>query len=157
MERKEVAKIPLGGEKNIYFDTDVEDHYFHRVDEPGKLKIGLLDFRSNENGRGDAPRPVDRIEDLLNVNESSPNEGTIKINFNPTEQAKVGDAIKIKVTLTGAGREFEEIFWVKVSEPHENKQKAPKPKKVDEEDLGLPEFNLVYKEEKEGFLWIGKN
>ena len=24
---KEVAKIPLGGEKTIFFDTDVEDHY----------------------------------------------------------------------------------------------------------------------------------
>jgi len=149
---KEVAKIPLGGEKNIYFDTDVEDHYLHRIDEPGELKVGLLDYRSNDTEGGDEPGPIDRIEEVLNVNESSPKEGTIKINFNPTEQAKVGDAIKIKVTLTGAGREFEEIFWVKVSEPQQNKQKAPKPKKVDEEDLGLPEFKLVYKDEKEGFL-----
>jgi len=149
---KEVAKIPLGGEKNIYFDTDVEDHYLHRVDEPGELKVGLLDFRTNGSGGGDAPGPVDEIEDLLNVNESSPQEGTIKINFNPTEQAKVGDAIKIRVTLTGAGREFEEIFWVKVSEPKQQKQKTPKPKKVDQENLGLPKHKLVYKEEKDGFL-----
>jgi hypothetical protein len=149
---KEVAKIPLGGEKNIYFDTDVEDHYFHRIDEPGKLKIGLLDYRRNDTEDGDEPGKIDRIEDILNVNESSPKEGTIKINFNPTEEAKVGDAIKIKVTLTGPGSEFEEMFWVKVSDPQKKKQKAPKPKKVDEEDLGLPEYKLVYKDEKDGFL-----
>lgn len=149
---REVAKIPFGGEKNIFFDTDVENHYLHRIDEPGDLKVGMLDYKSNQTEGGDAPGKIDKIEDILNVNKSSPEEGTIKINFNPTEQAKVGDDIKIRVTLTGAGREFEEIFWVKISDPQQNKQKAPKPKKVDEEELGLPEFNLVYKEEKEGFL-----
>ncbi|MBE9048610.1 hypothetical protein IQ255_30245 [Pleurocapsales cyanobacterium LEGE 10410] len=149
---KEVAKIPLGGEKNILFDTDVENHYLHRIDEPGDLKVGLLDYRSNNTQGGDAPGPIDKIKDLLNVNESSPQDGTIKINFSPTKNAKVGDAIKMKVTLTGAGREFEEIFWVKVSEPKTNNTTTPKPKKVDEEDLGLPEFKLVYKDEKEGFL-----
>ncbi len=149
---KEVAKIPLGGEKTIFFDTDVEDHYLHRSEEPGNLKVALLDYRTNETSGGTEPGPIDSIEDILNVNESSPQEGTIKINFNPTNQAKVGDAIKMKVTLTGAGKEFEEIFWVKVSDKKEPKQKAPKPKKVDQDDLGLPEFKLVYKDEKEGFL-----
>ncbi|MEX2410222.1 MAG: hypothetical protein WD607_02420, partial [Candidatus Paceibacterota bacterium] len=66
--------------------------------------------------------------------------------------AKVGDAIKMKVTLTGAGREFEEIFWVKVSDPKAKQTKAPKPKKVDEDQLGLPKFKLVYKDKKEGYL-----
>ncbi len=149
---KEIAKIPLGGEKSIYFDTNVEDHYFHRIDEPGELKVGLLDCRRNETEDGDTPGPIDSIEEILNVNESSPNNGTIKVNFNPTEKAKVGDAIKMRVTLTGAGREFEEIFWVKISDKQKKKQKAPKPKKVDQEDLGLPEFKLVYKKEKDGFL-----
>src|SRR5699024_2081863 len=69
-----------------------------------------------------------------------------------TKNAKVGDAIKMKVTLTGAGREFEEIFWVKVGEPKAKKTKASKQKKVDEDELGLPEFKLVYKNEKEGYL-----
>jgi hypothetical protein len=31
----------------------------------------------------------------------------------------------------------------------EKKKNAPKPKKIDEEDLGLPEYGLVYKDEKE--------
>ncbi|MDY6993847.1 MAG: hypothetical protein SVR94_14765, partial [Pseudomonadota bacterium] len=149
---KEVAKIPLGGENNILFDTDVEDHYLHRIDEPGELKIALLDYRDNETGGGDEPGPIDKIDDILNVNESSPKDGTIKINFNPTENAQVGDAIKMKVTLTGAGREFEEIFWVKISEPKKKKQRAPKPKKIDEEELGLPEFNLVFKDKKDDYL-----
>lgn len=149
---KEVAKIPLGGEKNINFDTDVEDHYLHRIDEPGELKVALLDYRNNENGGGDAPGPIDEIDSILNVNKVSPKDGTIKINFSPTEQAKVGDAVKVRVTLTGAGEEFEELFWLKISEPKKQKTKAPKPKKIDEEELGLPEYNLVYKDEKQNYL-----
>jgi len=146
---KEIAKIPLEGEKNILFDTDVEDHYLHRIDEPGELKVAFLDYRNNESEGGDAPGPIDRIDSLLNVNKVSPNEGTIKINFSPTEKATVGDAVKIKVTLTGAGENFESLFWLKVSEPKKKKKKAPKPTKIDEEELGLPEYGLVYKEEKE--------
>lgn len=55
----------------------------------------------------------------------------------------------MKVTLTGAGEEFEEIFLIKVAEPE-----APKistEKKEEEEPFGLPPFVLVYQEKKEGY------
>ena len=71
--------------KTIYFDTDVEDHYFDRIEEPGELKIALLDFKTNETEGGDAPGQVDQIEDVFDVRKSSPQEGTIKLHLSPKE------------------------------------------------------------------------
>ena len=48
----EVAKIPLGGAKNIKFETDVEDDYFDRIDEPGDLQVALLKLKNNETDGG---------------------------------------------------------------------------------------------------------
>ncbi|MDE0316088.1 MAG: hypothetical protein OXM61_14400, partial [Candidatus Poribacteria bacterium] len=45
---KEVVTIPFGGEKTIFFDTDVENNYFDRIEEPGELKIAILDFKRND-------------------------------------------------------------------------------------------------------------
>ena len=47
-----VAKIPLNGEKSIKFSTDVENEYFDRTDEPGELKISVLDIKSNDSEGG---------------------------------------------------------------------------------------------------------
>lgn len=143
---QEVVKIPLGGEKSIPFKTDVEDHYFDRVEEPGELKIALLDFKRNEVSGGNAPGKIEQVKDVINVNKSGPKDGTIKLIINPTQNALAGDAVKIKATLTAPGNDFEEIFWVKISEPQESKEPTPKEEKIDESVLGLPEFILVYRE-----------
>ena len=42
---KEVVTIPFGSEKTIFFDTDVENNYFDRIEEPGELKIAILDYQ----------------------------------------------------------------------------------------------------------------
>ncbi|MDZ7740456.1 MAG: hypothetical protein U5Q03_01520 [Bacteroidota bacterium] len=147
----EVAKIPIGGEKTIRFETDVENLYFDRVEEPGELQIGLLDFKPNKSTGGTQPGNPEQIEDVLNVNTSSPKDGIIKVSFNPKEEVNVGDAIKIKATLKNAGGEdFDEIFWVKIKDPDKPKEKKPKENEEPEDMSGLPEFVLVYKEEKEG-------
>ena len=93
---KEVVTIPLGSEKTIFFDTDVENNYFDRIEEPGELKIAILDFKANETEGGDAPGKVDRIDDVFNARKSSPQNGTIKIHFNPKKEVSVGDEVKIK-------------------------------------------------------------
>ncbi|MGH7801271.1 MAG: hypothetical protein ACREOW_11705 [Thermodesulfobacteriota bacterium] len=146
---KRVVKVPLGGEKTIRFETDVENYYFDRIEEPGELRIALLDFKSNESTGGNAPGKIDRVEDVFNVNRSSPHEGTIKVMLNPKDEVNVGDAAKIKVTLNGSGNEFEEIFWVKISEPEAPKEKSKKDEKKDEQNLGLPECVLAFREGKE--------
>ena len=143
--------IPIDGEKTIYFDTDVEDHYFDRIEEPGELKIALLDFKTNETQGGDAPGQIDQIEDVFDVRKSSPQEGTIKLHLSPKEAARIGDAARIKANLNDPSGELEpEIFLVKISDP-----KAPKPPSKKREEakipnLGLPKLRLTYQEKGKG-------
>ena len=145
---QEVVVIPLGGEKTIFFDTDVENNYFHRVEDPGELNIAILDFKTNETEGGDTPGKVDQIEDVFSVGKSSPQNGTIKIHLNPKEEVNVGDEVKIKVSLEDPTGEFEEIFWVKVSEPKAPSQPSPKPKIKEIPTLGLPDLIFAYQEER---------
>ena len=146
---KPIAQIPLGGDKAIYFETDVEDHYFDRVEEPGSMRIALLGFKSNNSEGGNKPGSVEEIEDVFNVNTSSPHEGTIKVNFNPTQKVDVGDAIRIKATLNGAGENFDEIFWVKVSDREGSQQPSKKEQLSQKPDLGLPQYILAYENQQD--------
>ena len=146
---KPIAQVPLGGDKAIYFDTDVEDHYFDRVEEPGSMRIALLGFRSNNSEGGNKPGSVEEIEDVFNVNISSPHEGTIKVNFNPTQKVDVGDAVQIKATLNGAGENFDEIFWVKVSDREGSQQPSKKEQLSQKPDLGLPQYILAYENQQD--------
>ena len=147
---KPIAQIPLGGDNAIYFDTDVEDHYFDRVEEPGSMRIALLGFKSNNSEGGNKPGSVEEIEDVFNVNISSPHEGTIKVNFNPTKKVDVGDAIQIKATLNGAGENFDEIFWVKVSDRKAPQQPSKKDQLSQVPDLGSPQYILAYENDQQG-------
>ena len=152
---EKAVAIPIDGEKTIYFDTDVEDHYFDRIEEPGELKIALLDFTTNETQGGNAPGQIDQIENVFNVRKSSPQEGTIKLHLGPKEAAHVGDAAKIKASLSDPSGEFEpEIFWVKVGEPQAPKPPVKKTEEVEIPDLGLPEFILIHQEQRNnGLTW----
>ena len=148
---REAVTIPLGSEKTIFFDTDVENNYFDRIEEPGELKIAVLDYKTNETDSGNAPgkvERVERIEDVFNVEKNSPQNGTIKIHLNPKEEVSVGDEVKIKVSLEDPTGEFAEIFWVKVSEPKAPSQPSPKPEHREIPTLGLPDLKFAYQEER---------
>ncbi len=149
---KEVAKVPIGGEKIIKFSTDVENQYFDRTEEPGELKIALLNFKQNETSGGDRQGEIKDVDDVFNIVKSSPKDGTIKVALNPKKICNVGDAVQLKVTLYGAGEEFEEYFWVKITDPEQPKQDSKKIEKEDDQNLGLPPFHLVCREEKENCL-----
>ena len=152
-----VVAIPIGGEKTILFDTNVENNYFDRIEEPGELKIAILDFKTNETKGGDAPGKVDRIEKVFNARKSSPQEGTIKIHLNPKKEVDVGDEAKIKVSLSDpSGSFFQETFWVKISEPQAPPQPAPKTKNKEIPNLGLPDMKLVYEKDWEKFKEAGE-
>ena len=146
---REVVTIPFGSEKTIFFDTDVENNYFDRIEEPGELKIAVLDYKTNETDGGNAPGKVERIEDVFNVQKNSPQNGTIKIHLNPKEEVSVGDEAKIKVSLEDPTGEFAEIFWVKVSEPKAPSQPSPKPENREIPTLGLPDLKFAYQEERQ--------
>lgn len=141
-----VVGLPIDGEKIIKFDTDVENEYFDRSEEPGDLEIALLDVKVNDNKGGDLKGSDKEIGSLLNITKSSPNQGTIKLGLNPTKDLNVGDEVQLKVTLKGAGENFEEILWVKVKDKEAPKTEAPKEEET-LDNIGLPELIRI-KEDK---------
>ncbi len=144
---KEAVAIPIGGEKTIFFDTDVENNYFDRIEEPGELKIALLDFKTNETQGGSRSGRVDQIEDIFDARKSSPQDGTIKIHLSSKEKVHVGDEVRIKVSLAGPTGEFDDIFWAKISESKAPKQSTQKSDKKEIPNLRLPEPILVYQKD----------
>jgi len=143
---RKAINIPRGMEKTITFDTDVENHYFDRVEEPGDLKIALVSRKNNNTTGGTQPGQGTKIEEVFNVHKSSPKEGKIRVSLIPKQEVRVGEDFEVEVTLSAPGEDFKELFWAKITEP--DAKKEPAPKEEPDEPLGLPEFILVYKEEK---------
>ena len=71
------------------------------------------------------------------------------MNFNPTKKVDVGDAIQIKATLNGAGENFDQIFWVKVSDRESPQQPSKKDQLSQAPDLGLPQYILAYENQQD--------
>ena len=145
-----MVKIPKGGERNINFSTDVEDQYFDRLNEPGELQIGLLGPAPTETPGGDGPGLPRKIEHILDVVKSSPSSGKIRVLVKPTDEVKVGDAIKMKASLSSPNGELEEIFYIKISEPGQKRKPNKRKNEEPDDQLGLPKMLLVSKEAKNG-------
>lgn len=140
--------IPRGMEKTIIFDTDVENHYFDRTEEPGELKIALVSRKNNNQDGGVQPGNGTKIEEVFNVHKSSPKDGKIRVSLSPKQSVRVGEEMELRVSLSAPGGDLEELFWARITEPEAKPE--PLPKEESTEPLGLPEFVLVYKEPKEG-------
>lgn len=139
--------VPVGGEKTLRFETDVEDHYFDRTDEPGDLQVSILRVKRTDSKGGDKQGSTKEPGELLNVIKSSPDKGKIKITFNPDLELRQGDEIEIEASLKGAGDDFfQEIVFLKIVDPEEKKQNAPK-EEEDYSNIGLPELVRVLKEQ----------
>lgn len=146
-----VISVPLGGSKTVQFDSDVENQYFDRVEEPGDLQIALMGYTPNDATGGNEKGTVNGISDLLSVNKRSPQDGKIKVVFKPEDDVQVGDEVEIKVNLHSEGHpenEFQQILWVKISEPL---SKQPQKVSVTDEDekIGLPKHVLVFESKGE--------
>ncbi len=140
--------LPAGSSKTIRFSTDVEDHYFDRVSEPGELRIALLGPEPSDTHGGDQAGGITDIKSVLNVVKSSPASGTVRVHFNATEALSVGDAITLRAELTQPSGSLEQVFMVKVTDP-ENKKSSNNPGDTPDDRLGLPEPVMVYKEPRE--------
>ena len=144
-----MVSLPMGGSRTVNFSTDVENQYFDRVEDPGELQIGLLDLASNDEEGGNRPGLPKAVDTVLNVTKSSPHKGTIKVCVKPTQEVKVGDAIRLRASLSSPGGPLDQIFMVKILAP----QKTPKEqKKGDQPDnrLGLPKLYMVYRDYHQG-------
>lgn len=144
-----VVKLPLGGQRTIRFATDVEDQFFDRIDDPGELKMIILDGSSAERDGGIAPGLPADPSSVLNIVKSSPHKGTIRVTIKPTAEVKVGDTLKLKAELSGGGAHLEEIFLVKVTDP-EKKEEKEGGQEQPANMAGLPKLTLVYEEADQG-------
>ena len=137
-----ITGVPLGGAKTIQFGTDVEDQYFDRADEPGELRIAVL---SPLDHGGSGPRPVQPHYRVMNVVKSSPESGTIRLRISPTREARVGDTVRIRASLSSPGEELREVFEVKVAD---RKNAPSKPKRDEARDLrlALPKLVRTYRQ-----------
>jgi hypothetical protein len=141
--------LPAGSSKTICFSTDVEDHYFDRVSEPGELRIALLGPEPVKAAGGDQPGQLTDINSVLNVVKSSPSSGTIRVH--------VGDAVTMRAELTRPSGSLEQVFMVKITDP-ESKKPSSTPGDSPDDRLGLPEPVMVYKnaggdDEKKVMTW----
>ena len=141
---KEFFEIPLNGSKSILFNSDVENEYFDRVEDPGELILGVMTWRPNDKTGGNQRGTVNEINELLSVVRHSPQNGEIKLVLRPTEKVQVGDEIEIKANLRDNSNSDDlnpRWFWVKFADP----KRPPTTKKpqVDEEPLSLPGLVLT--------------
>lgn len=143
--------VPIGGEKTLRFETDVEDHYFDRTDDPGDMQISVLKVKRTENKDGDQKGTAKEPGELLNIIKSSPDKGTIKITFNPDVELHQGDEVEIEASLKGAGDNyFTEVVFLKIVDPEQKKEIAPK-EEEDYSNIGLPELVKVNKDQWDEF------
>lgn len=149
LENKPIP-VSVGGEKTLKFETDVEDHYFDRSEEPGDLDVSFLSIRRNEAKGGTTPGDKKDPSEPFNIVKSSPNKGTIKISFNPNIELRSGDEVEVMASLKGPGDyHYDEIVTLKIVDPESPKPLTAKQPEEDYENIGLPELIKV-KEDK----WI---
>ena len=149
---KRIVRTPLGGQRTIKFETDVEDEYFDRVSDPGDLQISILDYSPNETEGGDAPGYPDRADKIFDVAKSSPDRGTIRVRMKPKKPAKVGDSIQTKASLSAPGEDLEQVFWIKIAKPRKGNGGSKTQKNEPEPDnlVGLPELVPVFQSSENG-------
>lgn len=140
--------VPIGGEKTLKFQTDVEDHYFDRTEEPGDLEVSILRVKRSQNNGGNKKGNNKEPGELLNIIKSSPDKGIIKITFNPDVELYQGDEIEVEATLSSAGNEtFTEVVFLKIVDREQKKESSPKEDEDDFDNIGLPKLNKVTKEQ----------
>ncbi|MDE3269980.1 MAG: ATP-binding protein [Pseudomonadota bacterium] len=143
----DVVSVPQGGKKTIYFDTDVENNYFDRIEEPGNMAVGLLDFNSNDTDSNCTIGKAEKIADAFSITKSSPQDGKIKLHLSPNKELNIGDEAKIKVSLSSPNAPegtFDETFLVKISKATAPPQKTQKKTKISSANLKLPPLVKVY-------------
>ncbi len=143
-----VLAVPLGGSKTVRFETDVEDQYFDRTEDPGDMQIAVMDYVPNDSSGGDRKGTVNKITDVFSISRKSPTDGTIKLVLSPTADVQVGDEVQLRVDLKNpAGEDFTEVLWVRITEPPAESKEKPA---SEPDQLGLPLLVRVYKETPEG-------
>jgi hypothetical protein len=140
--------LPERDEKTVQFATDAEDSYFDRVDDPGDLKISILQFRRNDQNGGTEPGPVEDPGKLLDIRKASPKDGTIRLGLGATDVLRTGDELEVQAML-GGPEDIESRFWVKIVDATAKPKEVEKDEPDPEPPMGLPKYILVYQTKPE--------
>lgn len=134
--------IPLNQQGKLEIKTDVENDYLFRPSDKGTLKIEILQKKNVTYNpvNPENPNNPNEVTDILTIVREGPINGTIRLLIKPTANAKIGDEVEVKASLSSPGGDFECIFQVKVdkelSEPKRNESSnevfpnLPTPKKA---------------------------
>ena len=146
-------RLPRGGKRTIRFSTDVEDRYFDRAEDAGEMQIDILRLSNEESARdgnreegardGSNKADIGRHDRTLDVITSSPSSGQIRVTLSANKNLSVGNAVKIRASLSSAGEPLVQTFIVRISEVEPEKPAQP-PNKP-EPNLGMPKMILVSK------------
>jgi hypothetical protein len=140
-----IKMMPQNGECKLQLETDVEDEYLLRPNDPGELKIKFLASAIREGDKPIKPGPHD--EEPFDVNVVGPNQGEIKIRVKSKNEMPVGHEVPISITLTSPSGDHVLTAIVKLMKPNPEESEH----EVDSKDsYSLPQLIEVYREKKEG-------
>ena len=143
-----VIAIPLGGSRAVEFLTDVENHYFDRSEDPGSMDVTVRSHTPKDRGGGkkSGAGAGSDVADAFSVTKSSPQDGKIRVGFEPAGELQVGDALEMCVSLSSpeaADGHFAQVFLIKIANAKPKPTPKPKPPEEDEH-LGLPRLMRVF-------------
>ena len=144
---KKVKSIPIGGRGIIEFETDVQNDYFQRPNDQGELILEILGYNSNSSQYPNPQSSPNKVEDCFNTTITGPDDHSIKITLEPTQNLNIGDSVQINAKLSSPEGDLESIFYVKIS-----KQGITKPQKVkDSRNFNPPKLIKISKKDNR---WI---
>lgn len=141
-----VYKLPMGGGRTINFATDVENDYFDRTDDPGRLSLAILRPARTGGGGGGVSIPSEEA-DVLEVTRTSPLEGTIRVGLRANGKLDIGDAVELVARLSSPTGELIENVLVRITDPE---QRPPRKKEEEPPPLGIPELVLCSRDGGDG-------
>jgi len=147
-----LKSIPLNGKSTINFETDVEDEYLFRPKEKGELELEVLGFNNNDSVGGREATPT-KIEEIFNVTKTGPIDQSIRLTFEPKAELSVGDEINLKAKLSSPDGDLESIFWVKVTDPHNEEPKKKQDEEKDQMSPPLPIRVFQHKDKEDDRTW----
>ena len=159
---KKVKTIPLNNKGIVKFETDVENEYLFRPKDKGEFNIEIFPKRDGKEETSNKPedgsdkstrtRNTNLPLDIITIEREGPTNGTIKLLIKP-KQAKVGDEIEVKTTLSAPGEDLECTFWVKIIDPIKEVNKKTKKKIEDLPQLPTPIKVFKKKQKDDDFDW----
>ncbi len=141
-----IKMMPQNGECKLSLETDVEDEYLIRSNDPGELKIQFLTSAIRV-GNGCITTKLSPDEEAFDVNTVGPNQGEIKIRIKSKNNLPVGTEIPLNIELTSPSGNHVLNAMIKLIGPIEESKKREVNTK---ESYNLPKLIEVYRDKQEG-------